>query len=287
MNVPQVDSAVDTLVEQVMADLTSVFHRVNNVLPEEQDPLCIPLDMPVSEALVLMNKNGFSQVPIRAGDEILGIFSYRTFSQKLSSFTGEKIDLNILQVGEFIEKADFIDVLDDLVKTLDSLDRSDVILVGNRRNLNGILTPIDLVQYLYKLSSPFVLLGEIEKGIRNIIRDSCTPEQLQEMMTQTLSQVYQADNMPASLEAMTFNDYIQVIGDGRTWKFFEGIFGAGDLQRKRTRAKLKEISNIRNDAFHFKRELLENDINILVIHRDWIKNTLTAYQAKKAEANHG
>lgn len=282
MTVPQAELAI-AFAEEAIADLTSVFHRVNNVLPENQEPLCISLDMPVAKALALMERNNFSQIPIKAGDEILGIFSYRSFAQKISAFSGEKVDLNQIQVREFIERAEFVDVLDDFIKTLDTLDKNDTILVGNRKNLSGIITPIDLVKYLYKLSSPFVLLGEVEKGVRNIIRDSSTPEQLQEMIQQTLSQIYQAEKMPKSLEDMTFNDYVQVIGDGRTWKYFEAVFGSGDLQRKRTRVKLEQIGDLRNDAFHFKRDLLEEDINILVIHRDWIKNTLTAYQAKKAE----
>ena len=285
MTVPQ-PIPVAVPVEEATTDLTNVFHRVNNVLPEDQTLLCIPFDTPVIDALEAMKKSGFSQIPIIAGDQVLGVFSYRSFSQKISDFTGEKIDLSQIQVREFVEKVEIIDVLDDLVKTLESLNKTDAILVGTLKELRGVLTPIDLVRYLYKLSSPFVLLGEVEKGVRNIIRDSSTPEKLLEMIQQTLSQVYQADKMPRSLEEMTFNDYVQVIGDGRTWKHFEVIFGSGDLQRKRTRVKLEQIRDLRNDIFHFKRELLEDDINTLVIHRDWIKNTLTAHQAKKAEVNH-
>ena len=262
MTVPQAESAI-AFVEKVLADLTSVFHRVNNILPEEQEALCIPMHMPVAEALTLMEQNNFSQIPITAGKIVLGTFSYRSFAQKISAFTGEKLDLNQMQVREFVEQVEFIDVMDDLVKALDSLDKRDAILVGNKTNLTGLLTSMDIVKYLYILSSPFVLLGEIEKGIRNVIRDTCTPQQLHEIMLQTLSQIYRAENMPKSLEEMTFNDYVQIMGYGGTWEHFEAIFGEGDLHRKRTRAKLKEIGELRNDAFHFKRELSENDINTL------------------------
>jgi predicted transcriptional regulator len=280
MTLPQVESII-VLLEEARQDLTSVFHRVNNVLPEDQDALCISIDTPLIEALALMKKHNYSQIPIKAGDEVLGIFSYRSFAQRITEFMDEKINLDQIPIGEFIEHAGFVDVLDDLVSTLDTLDKKDVILVGDRKNLKGILTPIDLVKYLYKLSSPFVLLGEIEKGIRNIIRDSVTPEQLQDMIQQTLSQIYLADKMPKSLEEMTFNDYVQFIGDGRAWKYFEGVFGLGDLQRKRTRAKLEVLRDLRNDAFHFKRDLLEDDINKLVVCRDWIKNAVTACQVRK------
>ncbi len=281
MTLPQEEHIV-AVVEEFLADLTSIFHKVNNVLPEDQNPLAIPIDMSVGQALALMEESNYSQMPIKAGETVLGVFSYRSFAQKISTLNGEKIDLNEMQVREFMESIEFIDILDDLVKTLDALDKKDVILVGNKKHLDGLLTPIDLVRYLYKLSSPFLLIGEIEKAIRNILRDTTTPDQLQQLMKQTLSQRYKEDNMPASLEEMTFNDYIQVIADGRSWKYFEAVFGSGEFHRKRTRTKLKTIGDLRNDTFHFKRELSENDISTLVIHRDWIENALTAYQEGKA-----
>lgn len=274
---PDIDSA---LIEAVLEDLTRVFHRVNNVLPEEQETIFVSFESPIEDVLSLMKAKNFSQIPVKAGDEVLGVFSYRSFINKIPEIIGEIVDLKQLQVGDFIDKVDFVDVLDDLTRTLDLLDKKDVVLVGSRDGLKGLLTPIDLVRYLYKLSSPFVLLSEIELALRNIIRSCAPPDQLQEMARITLSQIYQPDKMPNSLEEMTFNDYVQVIGHGRTWKSFEGAFGVGDWKRKNTRAKLEEIRDLRNDTFHFKRDLVETDISQLIVHRDWIKNVLTAYQAK-------
>ncbi|MEO7839166.1 MAG: CBS domain-containing protein [Anaerolineales bacterium] len=281
MTIPQVELIVG-LTDEAVTDLTSVFHRVNNVLPEDQEAHFISFETSVAEALTLMKAKNFSQIPIKAGSEVLGVFSYRSFINKIPEIIGEKVDLKQLQVGDFMEGMDFVNVLEDLTKTLDVLDKKDVVLIGSRDDLKGLLTPIDLVRYLYKLSSPFVLLGEIERALRNIIRSCATQEQLQEMAKATLSKTYQPDEMPKSLEEMTFNDYVQIVGDGRTWKNFEGAFGLSDWKRKNTRTKLEEIRDLRNDTFHFKRDLLETDINQLVSHRDWIKNVLTAYQAKMA-----
>lgn len=282
MTLPQAIAEI-VVVEIPVQELTNVFHRVNNVLPEDQDPVFVEYETSVNQALSLMKKNNFSQIPVKAGNEVLGIFSYRSFSSRIVEIIGEKLDLDHFAVGEFIEPVDFVDILDDLTKSLDKLDNRDVVLVGNRNDLRGLFTPIDLVKYLYKLSSPFILLGEIEGAIRNILRSCTTPGQLIEMAQLTLAQVYQPDKMPKSIEEMTFNDYVQIIGDGRTWKSFEAAFMPGDLQRKRTRAKLEEIRALRNDVFHFRREITEDDINKLLGYRDWIKNVLTAYQAKKAK----
>lgn len=84
---------------------------------------------------------------------------------------------------------------------------------------------------------------------------------------------------------MTFNDYIQIIGDGRNWPHFEVVFGTGaaDWQRKRTAERLKEVRDLRNDVFHFKRRLLPEDIDTLQTQRRWLQMKVTAFEAKRQE----
>jgi hypothetical protein len=60
------------------------------------------------------------------------------------------------------------------------------------------------------------------------------------------------DKVPSSLEDMTFDNYQTLISHGENWKEFEPVFGGN---RTRTSGKLKEIGGIRNDLFHFKREI--------------------------------
>lgn len=282
MLAPQTDTLSPLVVTEAPEDLTAVFRRVNNVLPERQDVCCVSYETSVSEVLALMKSKGYSQIPIKAGGEVLGVFSYRSFADRIPEVIGEKVNLEQLQAGDFMESTVFVGVREEWTKTLDMLDRRDAVLVGSLDNLQGVLTAIDLVRYLYKQSSPFVLLGEIELALRHIIRKCVSQDQLREITQTTLSKVYQPDRMPASPEEMTLNDYVQVVGDGRAWSYFEVAFGRGDWQRKKTRAKLEEIRDLRNIVFHFKREVVENDIGVLVAHRDWIKNVLTAYQVKKA-----
>ena len=66
-------------------DLVSeLFHRINRIIPENQHLLTIPPETTVREAVSLMLKHGYSQVPVVAGGEVLGVFSYRAFSPKSS-----------------------------------------------------------------------------------------------------------------------------------------------------------------------------------------------------------
>jgi predicted transcriptional regulator len=181
MTVPQTEAAI-AFVEIEATDLTRVFLRVNNFVPEDQELLWVSAESSVLQALTLMREKNYSQIPVKAGEKVLGVFSYRSFATQIIEYLGEKFDPNQLRVVEFTENIEFVHASEDLSKTLDTLYKKDAVFVGNPDDLKAILTPIDLVRGLYKLSSPFVLIKEIEGGIRNIISDSMTPEELQGIM---------------------------------------------------------------------------------------------------------
>jgi hypothetical protein len=66
---------------------------------------------------------------------------------------------------------------------------------------------------------------------------------------------------------MTFDNYKSIIGHGDNWHYFSPIFGSN---RIRVSAKLQQLCDLRNDLFHFKRELTLQDHEALTEHRNWI-----------------
>ena len=178
MAIPQTELEIS---EEAIFDPANVFHRVNNVLPEDQEPLFISYNTPVSNALSLMEENNYSQLIVTTGEEVLGVFSYKSFASKLPEILVDKIDLNTFPVGEFIEQIEFIHIFEDIAKTLETIDKRDVIFIGSPTDFKGVLTPIDLVRYLYKQSKPFFLLGEIELAIKFIISSSVDAAKLNEI----------------------------------------------------------------------------------------------------------
>lgn len=286
MDIPLVIDEIQ-LSESFTTELIGVFHQVNNVLPENQKLACLDFSTPVSEAFEIMKRRKFSQIPILAGNQTMGLFSYRSFAQKIDEYNGECIDLEKLRVGDFIEETHFLDVLDDWTKFLDELEEKDVFLVGNRSNIDGLISSIDVIMYLYQITSPFILIGEIERAVRRIIDVCISKEKIPELAKRTLNQLHKPDEIPLSLKEMTFNDYIQIIGYGESWHFFESTFGSNRLHRNRTRTKLEEVRELRNDVFHFRRELDPDDIQKLRDYRHWIKNQLTACLANWRSTNNG
>lgn len=265
--------------------LLDAFHRINSVLPEDQVIEYVEADTTVGHALALMREHNFSQVPVLAGSHVLGVFSYRSFGRQAADLCAENVNIGELTVDEFVEPLAYAGVYEDLPKSFDALDRDNATLVGSPDNLIGILTPLDVLRYLYDVASPFVLIAEIEQTLRRIILVCCSADEFAACINNSLKKVY-GGNPPDALEDMTFNDYVQLIGDGRNWKLFAPAFGAeSDFQRKRTRGRLEEIRDLRNDVFHFKRDIGQDDRLKLAEHRTWLWRKALKVHARQQESN--
>ncbi|MCX5812541.1 MAG: CBS domain-containing protein [Proteobacteria bacterium] len=270
--------------EGTTGSITELFHRINRVLPDSQRVLTIPGETLAVKALAIMKQHGYSQLPVVVGTEVLGVFSYRLFSETVlaisASERNSKVDLGDLTVEECLEKAEFARVTDEFQSWFDALDRQDVVLVGEAFRLQGIVTPMDVLRYLYRVASPFVLIAEIELALRALIRLAVSEDKLAECAKTSLSKCYVPERLPTNLEDMTFHDYVQIIGDGRYWQFFEAIFRG---TRERTRVKLEIINDLRNTVFHL-REIKVEDYENLVMQREWM---LTRAMAAEARAKGG
>jgi hypothetical protein len=253
--------------------VNDVFHRINRVLPEDQEPLTIGPAILARVAIGLMNQHGYSQLPIvSASGSVLGVFSYRSFAAKaglasLGSIQSDRCAPGDLPVDEYLEVFQFARVSDDLQSVFPSMDADNGILIGSPTRLQGVLTPMDFLRYLYQVASPFVHLSEIELALRELIMAAVTSDQLEACIQQSLTKAYTQSPLPKGVKEMTFDNYKTLISDGRNWELFHPVFGG---IRQRTAAKLEEIRELRNDVFHFKRDLNEEDRTILKAHRDWI-----------------
>lgn len=252
--------------------VSELFHRINRIIPENQTLLTLAPKTTVREAITDMRRHGYSQVPIVDNGEVLGVFSYRSFAHasaalKLDAITQQKCAPGDLPVEEFIESFQFARVTAEMQEVFGAMDRDNGVLIGAPDKLQGILTPMDFLHYLYKVASPFVFISEIELALRALINLAVDPDQLKQCAQRSLQQLYGPDNVPKTLEEMTFDNYKAIIGHGDNWPKFEPFFGSN---RTRTVSKLKEIGELRNDVFHFKREISLEETEALNEHRNWL-----------------
>lgn len=260
--------------------LKDLFHLVKQVLPEAQELVTFPPEKPVAEALALMHECNFSQVPVVEGNWILGVFSYRSFAEGVVRLTGIVRDPLVLPVEEFTEKLKFAQITDELNMLLDEFDLKDAVLVGSEDRLQGIITAIDTLRYFYKVASEYVMLREIELAIRELIRASVDEKELKGCIDKSLKKQKEESNqrVPTCLEEMTLNDYVMILRRKDTWKKFSAAFG---VDRRVVYAKLEPLPELRNDVFHFRRNITIEEYDTLRRARDWLLKRINKFEARR------
>jgi len=244
-----------------------LFHAVNSIIPADQEVITVSPEETVEDAIRLLAENNFSQLPVVSGDQVLGLFSYKTYTLAVVRLSGGPRDIDplTLKVEECMALKPHFATLDDgFEECIDVLDSRDAALVGRRNHLSAILTPMDILRYLNDVASPFVLIGEFERALRSLMDTHITAETLIVCANRTLRSKY-GDNIPSDLDEMEFGDYISIITHGDNWQHFEPLLG-GD--RIRTRAMLIKQCDIRNVIFHFKREITLDEHQTLARNRN-------------------
>jgi CBS domain-containing protein len=264
--------------------LTRLFHRVNSVIPEDQEVVMVESSTTVADALVLLERHRFSQVAVVRGAEVLGSFSYRSFAQRAIELQGVRYRLEELPVEEFMEALDIAHATAELASIFDALDRDDAVLVGAPNDLQAIVTPMDVLHYLYRLAEPYVQLGEIERSLRMVVIDSVGDQELAECARRALAQAYKGReaDLPTQVEAMTLRELVSIVRDTRNWPHFEPLLGS---RRELVAARLSPPSELRNDVFHFRRELSDEDREKIAVARNWLLGRLRG--TPLAEGTHG
>ncbi len=267
--------------------LSDMFHLVKRLVPEHQQLITIAPDCLVSEALRIMREHKFSQLPVTVRDELLGLFSYRSFALKLPDVLAHSCNADplTLQVDLFLDSPTYANGGDEIVDYFDALDVQGAVLVGSPDRVHAVVTSSDALAYFYSVASPYYLLGEAEVAIRELVGASTSHDQLQECIQRSLKQHYETNFKqapPTHLEALTLNDLIMLLRYRGTWDLFETAFGKN---QDYATAKLTKLPSLRNDVFHFKRQLTSEDFETLRQARDWLLSRVKQADARGRERN--
>lgn len=269
--------------EKQTQKLMSAFsHNVNRILPETQEVLHVPNDMEAEEALRLMAEKGYSQVPVVAGPTVLGVFSFRSFSLRALKIEYQDVDLRKLPVDKFVVKVPFVKLSDKELKALfENVDQHDAVLVGQESRLVGIITYSNIIEYLLDIANPYLLLQEIEIGLRQLIRLFMNDDELTDSIRRLLYNKYKnsKQGIPKNLEEVVFIDYKIILTDEENFKgHFKPVFGKNI---NKARADLENINTIRNLAFHFRRELSVDEHFELAVYREWTLDKIASIEGSR------
>jgi hypothetical protein len=247
-----------------------VLYQVNDLVPEGQQLRSISPDTRASDALKLMRELGYSQLPVVHNGEVVGVFSHRSFADGVLDLEGEqKLRAEQLPVLDFVEQLPFAEPNAEADGILDLLDRDNAVLVGSAKALVGIATPMDALRYFYRLTSAFLILQEIERALRLILASVFSDDDLERAVALSMPPYRpEQGRAPKRVEDLSFGDYVGLIGNRETWAQLQDVFGTS---RELVLAKLRPINQLRNEAFHFRRDLVKEDYDRLMAARGWLR----------------
>ena len=225
------------------------------MLPAANRPdeiVTITRDHTVREAVTLMIKHDYSQLPVAQNGQTRGyMVSWRSIGRARS----RKEDCKF--VRDCMEKIRTVTQDAPLLDTVDRIVRNEVVLVIRHKKIVGLVTTSDLSRQYHEYAEPFLLLQEIEERLRTIIDVK--------LSTDDLRQAGRGDDDEGDIDDasdLTFGGYVHLLQRSDNW-------GKLDLtiDQKIFVKLLDDVRMIRNDVMHFRvdssEELLDEKLEPL------------------------
>jgi predicted transcriptional regulator len=247
------------------------FLKVGRLIPDEQEIVRIGPRTTVGSALQLMQQHEFDQLPVVAGGEVVGVFTYRSLARGLGLMRRQDDPLDA-EVDDLTEDLEFVRSSDDVAKVLRFIDRDGAVLVGDETNLLAVATSEDVTRFLWAQTHPFVLLQDIELATRELGRLACPSE---ETLIECVRAAFPPEGTPHScvLEDLTLGELLQVVENGPNYgRHFKKTFG-NNLNY--VHATLDPVLEIRNKVFHFRGEVSVEELEILAAAHKWLLRKIT------------
>jgi len=233
------DSETDGLTELSIPTLNWInrdpTYRISKLAAANGGVDRVPPDFVLSQAVTLMLSRDFSQLPVMTSDrEVKGMISWISIGSRLALGQNPKF------VRECMEKHYEVTADTSIFDAIILIVKHGYVLVRNEKNLiTGIVSASDLSVQFQTLTEPFLLLGEIENIIRNMIGRRFMISQLKEACENPEREI-------KNVADLTFGEYIRLLENPNRW---------GQLNLSIDRdifcKKLDRVRFIRNDVMHF------------------------------------
>lgn len=252
--------------------------HVSQIVPQDQKVVTIPFTCRACEAFETMRENGFDQLPVEAQDRsIIGIFSYRSFATHLSKYKVNSDPLSRVVI-DMSEDPNFCRPSESISAVVETLNANGSIVVGNEHDVYSLITVYDLLHFIWVITQPFMLIGEIETTLRIMMSDSRSAEEIQEAICRSFS----SGNSRActSLEQLSFGELLSVLQNGANFgQYYKSIFNDRNLVSQ----TLGPVLPIRNTMFHFRGQLSDDDLEKLKAAHGWLNRKWKATRVTAQE----
>lgn len=234
----------------VMVDSTSAkvkvdpSYRIARLKSAHTIPLSVGPDATVSEAITLMMKHDFSQLPVIVGERtVKGLISWRSLGKRLA------MEKKCTLVKDAMEPVHVIELDTSLFEAIPLIAKYDCVLVRDATSkICGIMTPFDVSQTFVELGEAFLLLGEIENLIRDMIDGRFSKSELEEARDPL-----DADRPLNDVSDLNFGGYVRLLQKPEAWEKLQTKLDRGTFVRY-----LENVRVIRNNTMHFDPDGIED-----------------------------
>jgi CBS domain-containing protein len=225
-------------------------YRLGRLESANKPPVSVKPDATLQQAVTLMLTNDFSQLPVMTTPrEVKGMVSWKTIGSRLA------LKRPCVAVRDCMEPVRIVSIEDSLFSAIAEIAEHDYVLVqANDKNICGIVTASDFNDQFRRLAEPFLIVGEIEKGIRQILHGKFTTKELEEAKAPG-----EDGRAIEGVADLTFGEYIRLIESEKRWKKLNL-----EVDRVEFISRLSKVRDVRNDVMHFDPDGLEpSDMDLL------------------------
>lgn len=199
----------------------------------------------LDKVITLMLTNDFSQLPVMSGQrDVKGMVSWKTIGSRLA------LNKPCTQCKDFMEPAQILSEEVSLLEAVDIIANHDYVLVQRSdKTIGGLVTASDFSFQFRTMSEPFLLVGEIENGIRHLLYGKFNSRELQAARAE--SDPGRTVKSPSDL---TFGEYVRLLEPESNWNKL-GV----KIDRVEFIKQLDRVRTIRNDVMHFDPDGLDPD----------------------------
>ncbi|HWY50882.1 MAG TPA: CBS domain-containing protein [Chthoniobacterales bacterium] len=233
-------------------------YRIGRLESANSPPVSVNPDSTLQQVVTLMLTSDFSQLPVMSGTrEVKGVVSWKTIGSRLS------LKKDCPTARECMEPAHVVLIEESLFSAIEIIAAHDYVLVrGTDQQISGIITASDFNEQFRKLAEPFLLVGEIENGIRRMLHGKFTVSELKAACDPDGD----SDNVEGVTD-LSFGGYIRLIQEDSQWKKLKL-----EIDRVEFIKRLDTVRKIRNDVMHFDPDGLEpEDLTTLTEFAQFLK----------------
>ena len=210
--------------------------RIDTLEAAHNKPVSVKPTDPINAATTIMQMHDFSQLPVMETDfKVNGIISWKTIGMRTA------LGREYREVRDCMDPA--VEVAADarLFDAIGDIREHGYVLVRDVRNkISGIVTTSDLADQFVQLARPFLLIGEIEGHLRNLLHRKFT---LDELRGEDSGDSGKTINGTADL---TFGGYCHILQNPKYWERLNLNIDRGEFIKH-----IETVREIRNSIMHF------------------------------------